>query len=528
MMETNNKSTQEQIDALLANTADDIKEILKSREKLLRKKPFTRGGNIKQSPNNLKNVSLGSTIVAGQSRIKKKIISQDQYMAELDPYMHDVLFDENIPSICVKTMEGGVQEIKFVKAAQPFQQCIMEKQTLHMSCLPFNFTLADKNPTESVQSDFVTFKHFWDLRNQDGMKVKFIATAKSFGDAGLLYYIDRHGEIKSRIISYEDGYVICSHNDMNGDRMLEVVFYTVDGEEFFDCWDDNNMYRIRYISDNGDYELQVIPHPFGEIPLITKRTKVAWDNGQTLIESYERMDNIFKVLQNKFGWGLLWVKGRIDPKAKKIAGNVVINDTSYEGKGDAKFLEPPSPQNSIDTLDQIFSQIEIATGTTFILPKDIHTSSDTSGVAVQMTQSIDIQTAQNGIVEWQNAADKMVRLFKRGLAVELVNKDKNDPYYKPDAITEYDKMNINAEFKIWQPFSESEYNQMLSTMKQGGILSQRTAVEVNTISRPDEVERIKKEEEETVRKELEKTERTKEIEAKYSTKTTSTTSSEVK
>ena len=513
-MEPSNKTTQEQIDELLAKTAADVKALLTNRDKLLRRKPFTRGGVIQQNLKKQKPVHLGSKVAARQSSIKKEVITQDEYMSELDPYMHSVLYDENIPSICVKTAENGVQEIKFVKAAQPFQQCIMEKQTLHMACLPMKFTLADKKPTETVQADFVTFKHYWDLRNQDGMKVKMVATAKSFGDAGLLYYIDRHGEVKSRLISYEDGYVICSHNDMNGDRMLEVVYYTSsDGDEVIDAWDDDNLYRIVYLNDSGDYSLQVESHPFGEIPLITKRTKVAWDAGQTLIESYERLDNIFKVLQNKFGWGLLWVKGRIDPKAKKIAGNIVLNDTSYEGKGEAKFLEPPSPQNTIATLDQIFAQIQIATGTTFILPKDIHTSSDTSGIAVQMTQSLDIQTAKNGIVEWQNVADKMVRLFKRGLAVELVKKG-----IKKDAITEFDKMNINAQFDIWQPFSEMEYNQGLATMKQAGILSQRTAIEANTISRPDEVERVKQEQEELAQKELDKLEKTGAINAKYASK----------
>lgn len=513
-MEPSNKTTQEQIDELLAKTSVDVKALLTDREKLLRRKPFTRGGVIQQNLKKQKPVHLGSKVAARQSSIKKEVITQDEYMSELDPYMHSVLYDENIPSICVKTAENGVQEIKFVKAAHPFQQCIMEKQTLHMACLPMKFTLSDKKPTETVQADFVTFKHYWDLRNQDGMKVKMVATAKSFGDAGLLYYIDRHGEVKSRLISYEDGYVICSHNDMNGDRMLEVVYYTSsDGDEVIDAWDDDNLYRIVYLNDSGDYSLQVESHPFGEIPLITKRTKVAWDAGQTLIESYERLDNIFKVLQNKFGWGLLWVKGRIDPKAKKIAGNIVLNDTSYEGKGDAKFLEPPSPKNTIDTLDQIFAQIQIATGTTFILPKDIHTSSDTSGIAVQMTQSLDIQTAKNGIVEWQNVADKMVRLFKRGLAVELVKKG-----IKKDAITEFDKMNINAQFDIWQPFSEMEYNQGLATMKQAGILSQRTAIEANTISRPDEVERVKQEQEELAQKELDKLEKTGAINAKYASK----------
>jgi hypothetical protein len=209
---------------------------------------------------------------------------------------------------------------------------------------------------------------------------------------------------------------------------------------------------------------------------------------------------------------MLYVKGRIDENARKIAGNIVLNDTSYDGNGDAKFLEPPSPQNMIDTLESIFDNIQKGSGTTFILPKDIHTSSDTSGIAVQMTQSLDIQTARNGIVEWQNVADKMVRLFKEGLAIEL-----RDKGVQADAVPRFKNLNVNASFDIWQPYSESEMNQMLATMKNAGILSQLTATEQNSISRPDEWERLKKEEAETLEKEMEKERRTKELEAQYST-----------
>jgi hypothetical protein len=271
------------------------------------------------------------------------------------------------------------------------------------------------------------------------------------------------------------------------------------------------MYRYE-LSEKGEWTLSASPHGFSEIPLITKRTQVAWENVQSLCDSYETLYNIFQVLQKKWGWGMLYVKGRIDENARKIAGNIVLNDTSYDGNGDAKFLEPPSPQNMIDTLESIFDNIQKGSGTTFILPKDIHTSSDTSGIAVQMTQSLDIQTARNGIVEWQNVADKMVRLFKEGLATEL-----RDKGTQADAVPRFKNLNVNASFDIWQPYSDSEYNQMISTMVNSGILSKRTGIEQNTISRPDEVERCEKEDQETMEKELEKERRTKELEAKYST-----------
>jgi len=300
---------------------------------------------------------------------------------------------------------------------------------------------------------------------------------------------------------------------------MESVYYTVDNKEYIDSWDDTYMYRYE-LSEKGEWTLSRSVHGFNEIPLITKRTNVAWEGVQSLCDSYETLYNIFQVLQKKWGWGMLYVKGRIDPKAQKIAGNIVLNDVSIEGKGDAKFLEPPSPQNMIQTLDSIFDRIQIGSGTTFILPKDIHTSSDTSGIAVQMTQSLDIQTAKNGIVEWQNVADKMVRLFKHGLAMELRNKRILD-----NAVPRFEKLNINAQFDIWQPYSEEQYNAMLGTMVSQKILSRRTGTEANTISRPDECERLEIEKAEDMKLEVQKTERTKQIEEKYTNTTTNNTKS---
>ena len=498
-------------------TQEQIEFLLTDPNRLLERKPFTRGAEMSSLDLDLPDVYVGGKVRAQLSRVKRHVISQDTYIAELDPDMHKVLFDNNIPAIAAHYQDGDYSEMNFIKTAVPIQRSIMEKQTLHMASNPMKFTLSDKKPTDKQQEMFVVFKNYWDLRNQDGMKVKMVATAKSYGDAGLLYYMDRRGECRSRIISYADGYVICSHNDQNGDRLLEAVYYEVEDMTYIDCWDDKMFYR--WTSDKkGNWTLERFNdgHGFKEIPLITKRTDVAWEGTQSLDESYEILYNIFQVLQRKWGWGMLYVKGRIDKNAQKIAGNIVLNDVSYEGKGDAKFLEPPAPQNMIDTLDNIFERIQIASGTTFILPKDIHTSSDTSGVAVQMTQSLDIQTAKNGIVEWQNVADKMVRLFKQGLAMEFRNKN----LFPEDDIKVLEGLNINASFDIWQPYSEAEYNQALATMKNAGILSQKTSVEMNTISRPDEVERIKKEEQELMERELEKTRKTKEIESQFSKNTT--------
>ena len=379
----------------------------------------------------------------------------------------------------------------------------MEKQVLHLTGNPMSFTMMETEPSETMRKNFVKFKQYWDLRNQDGMKKKFVTAQKSYGDAGLLYYHDSKGRIKSRVISFEGGYVLCPHNDKNGDRILESVYYIKDGVEYIDSYDERYMYRHTndLQADNGEIGWRFHEpeeHGFDEIPLITKRGKVAWDAVQTAIDGYETLYNIFLVVQKRFGNGILYIKGKFKDQAQKIAGSIVLNDTSMDNNGDAKFLTPPTPQNMIDTLQQQLEAIQLGAKTTFVLPKDIKTGGDLSGLAVQLTRELDIVNAEQAVIDWQNVADKMVRLFKQGLAKELVNNGEN-----PNAVTEYAELQINAKFKVWRPFNETEFNQMITTLSGAGVISMETAIEVNTISKPDEKQRIKKEAEEAEKKALE-------------------------
>jgi hypothetical protein len=115
---------------------------------------------------------------------------------------------------------------------------------------------------------------------------------------------------------------------------------------------------------------------------------------------------------------------------------------------------------------------------------------------------LDILNAEQSVIEWQNVADKMTRLFKYGLAKELVNTGVN-----PTAITDFDDLHVSSKFKVWRPFNEYEFNQMIATLKGANIISQETAIEVNTISKPDEKLRVKKEVEEAEQKAIENQER---------------------
>lgn len=485
----------EQIELLLANP-----------DKLKTKKPFTRGaerGNGTHTHKEGKPVGLTESLEVSAPQLKRYIVSQEQFLRELDEQCHDVLFDENIPSLCVKINDKDYRDVHFTRMAIPFQRNIKNKQLLHLTGNPMQFTMMETKPSDTMQRNFTVFKQYWDMRNQDGMKNKMVDTQLSVGDAGLLYYFDYKGRIKSRILSFADGYVLCPHNDQNGDRILESVYYVKDDVEYIDSYDDTYMTRytrnLEYEeTETGWVRHEAIAHGFKEIPLITKRGKVAWDGVQNIIESYEILYNVFNAIQRRFGWGLLYVKGKFKQNAEKINGAVVLNDSSIEGKGDAKFLTPPNPEGTIETLQLMLDSIQLGASTTFILPKDLKTGGELAGITVQLVQNQDIQNALQKVIDWQNVADKMTRLFKYGLSVELVNTGENEK-----AITEFEELDIAAQFKVWRPMNDYEYNQMITILTGAGVLSKESGIELNTLSKPDEKMRVAKEEEEKAQKTLE-------------------------
>ena len=473
------------------NYREQIELLISNPESLLMKKPFTRGAVRTNEDVSDKAFQIGEKEKVTAPFFRKKQVQQEQFLREFDPNCHDVLFDENLPSFCIKLKDGNMQEIKNKRMAVPIQRELVNKQTMHLAANPMSFTLSEIEPNDKQQENFIQFKQYWNLRNQDGMKNKMVYTQLHCGDAGLLYYFDYKGRIKSRILSYADGYVLCPHNDKNGDRILESVYYINNDVEVIDSYDDIFMYRhvksIETDDENNTWSLEFSePHGFSEIPLITKRGDVAWNNVQPMIEAYEELFNVFNAVQKRYGKGLLYIKGKFKDGGK-MGDGYILNDASVEGKGDAKYLTPPAPQGMIDTLQNILEAIQLGASTTFLLPKDVKTGGDISGITIKLVQSIDIENAMQKVIDWQNVADKMVRLFKEGLSKELVNNGEN-----PTAVTEYSQLNINGTFSVWEPQNAYEYNQMLTILTGAGILSKESGIELNTVSKPDEKERVRK------------------------------------
>lgn len=481
-----------------------IQYLLTHTEALLQKKPFFRGSTTSRSQDSSDGVDAETirTRRATLPRTKKKIVTQDRFLKELDPMSHDVLFDENMPSICMKMNDGHYYEIKFKRLSIALQQQIANSHMIYLCGNPMTIALRGAEPNEQDKKNYAAIKEYWVDRNMDGWRSKAVYTQKTLGDCGLLFYYDYKGRIKCRLLSYEDGYVIISHNDQNGDRLLECVYYADEnGVEYIDCYDDTYFYSIHGTRDgetadaDGWVHETPVAHGFDEIPLATKRGNVAWNDAENDIEVYENIYNIFFVIQKRNGWGIIFIKGQTADQIKRIAGNVILQDTSLDGNGDAKILSAPSPTGMLDSLNDLFEKIQINSSCTFLLPKDVKSAGDISALAITLTRDLDLKNAQKGVLEWQNFADKMMRLFKQGLAKELVNNGE-----KSNAITEFSRLRVSAKFKIWQPFSKTEYNNMLISMKQAGIISRKTSIEKNTESEPDELQRVSVEDQEALEK----------------------------
>lgn len=513
------------------NTRRQIAALLADPEKLLETTPYYRRIDSTKASYDIFGrtiESVGTKVKATLPSIKRVQVPIGALLREADPWSHSVLCDENIPSIYVKNSENNYIKVEQKRLPLPYQPCISKKQTLHLCNNPMSHVLLNTDPTDAQNEQFIRIKQAWDERNMDGKKTEAVYTQKTESMVGMLFYHDYNGKIKSRILKYSDGYNIITHKDQNGEHILECVYYAVDDVEYIDCYDDTYMYRLinagdivtdadgRGTSNGWRYETPVA-HGFSEIPLAVKRGKVAWDNVQDLIEVAERTYNTFVVIQNRYGYGMLYLKGKITPKAQKINGSFILNDTSMDPNADAKMLTPPSPANMKETLDQLEEQIMKGAGTTFILPKDIKLSGDTSGIAVQLTQELDIETALQDVNEWQNFANKMMRLFKEGLARELVASGEKG---FETAISDFDKLNIRTKFVVWRPQSNEAYNQMLTTLHGAGGISNQTLIEKNTESCPDEIARVQKEKEAELQEELRKQEQTLQLSKKYEEKET--------
>lgn len=463
----------------------DINEVLKDVNKVLNKVPFTR------SMSAIGDYSEQSVEIDGKEQVSipmrmGKTVSQDRFLRELDPSSHDIHLDKNVPSIIAKVVDNGVYgwtEIKEKRVALAYQRRILDKRVQYLCGKPIKHTLCNHNPSDEDKDNFIELKEEFINKNFNVRVSELVENQMSCGDAALIMYFDNK-KIKSRNVSYKDGYVIIPHYNKYGEEDFIVIYYKRDGLEKIDIYDDSMVYGLYKTKEESWALDNYQPHGFLEIPVIYKRGKVAWEDSQSIIEVTEIIYNIYTVIMKRHGWGLLYIKGKIDERLKKTAGAVVLNDPNPESQGDAKYLTPEEPVGIQNLLKDLRKEIQLQSGVVLLDPEDIKTGSDMSGLALKMMMSTAYEKALLDARFYDDIADKVTRLFKYGVGIEKAKS------------AQYNRLIIRGEFDVWMPQSESSITNDIAVLLQNGGISIETATEKSSYSAPDEMQRLKAERDE--------------------------------
>lgn len=443
---------------------------------ILLKEPFTRGGTVIGALDGVQ-VEAGTMVAAAPPTRMLKQISQATYLKELDPAMHDIHFDENVPKIVAK-VGNGFMEVKYIRMALAYQAKIVEKQTQYLCGKKMRFTLCNHKPTAKEKDLFINLKEAWINKNMDIRKWELAHKQKSVGDAAMIFYFDEDKKVQAKTVSYMDNYTLLPHKDRYGKMDFFAMYFIKDGVETIEAYDKINRYVISKTSDSEYRLTEVSMHGFNRIPVVYKRGEVAWEKAQSIIETLEIIYNIYTVIMKRHGWGLLYIRGKLDPKITKTAGAIILNDPNPDSSGTADFKSPPNPEGMENLIADLRKQIQWQTSTIFLHPDDIKMSSEPSGIAIKLLLNTALEKASTDARDYDEVADEMCQLFKYGLGIE------------ENRVSEYNLLSIRAEFDVWMPQSDTEIVNNIVQLKSAKAISNETAAEISPLSSSDETARI--------------------------------------
>lgn len=486
-----------------------------------------------------------------QDKLRRKIVTQEDFMRELDPAGHLINDKELFPDIWQKNEEDGrwyVQEIP--RYAFSFQQIILIKHLTHLCGNDIQFELSDKSVTEETRQVFNEHRNGWANKNMEVAWYQLAKSVKATGDGAFVGFLDK-GKFGWKVLSFLNGDKLFPHYDLRTGKLSTLARtycnYAEDGsitKRYIDVWDDTYYYRFvadgdptslfdkakqlifKLFSADG-YKLEWMEaHGFDEIPVAYKRDDngPCWTYSEETIENYEIAFSNLANSNHDFGLPIMYVKG-------EGSEEITNNDMSYASKimflpsdGEIGFLNRQDASNAykaeLDNLeDKIYKQ-------SFAVKTPELKSGDTPGVALKIMYSDAYEKAMTDSNEYDGAVDKMISIFEWGYGIECEQR------------LAFINTNIRHYIEPYIHLNTTELTTNLNTAVIGGFLSRQTASEKLPYSTPQEWERIQAETKEKQLQELllteqkleiqseiaiDQAEAMAEIEADYTQETTTTT-----
>lgn len=448
-----------------------------------------------------------SETVPTNDRLKRKIVTQEDFLRELDPAGHLINDKELFPDIWRQNEEDGKWYIEEIpRYAFAFQQIILTKHLTHLCGNDIQFELADKKTTDETNHVFIQFRNGWANKNMEIAWYNFCKSVKATGDGAFVGYMDK-GVFGWKILSFLNGDKLYPHFDLRTGKlnMLARTYcnYAEDGgvaKRYIDLWDDTYYYRfvadgdaknvfekakqliLKAFSIDG-YTLEFKePHGFRSIPVSYHRDDngPCWTCSEEAIENYEIAFSNLAHSNHDFGLPIMYVKGE---------GSEVISeqDMSYASKvmllpsdGEAGFLNRQDASNAykseLDKLEDLIYKQSFAVKTPELK------SGDTPGVALKIMYSDAYEKAMSDAQEYDHAVDKMVEIFSWGYGIESENR------------LAFINTNIRHYIEPYIHVNSTEQITNLNTAVIGKFMSRQTAAEKNPYATPNEWERICQEE----------------------------------
>jgi len=447
--------------------------------------------------------------------IRRKIVTQEDFLRELDPAGHSINDRSIYPDIWQKNSDDGkwyIQEIP--RYAFSYQQIILTKHLTHLCGNDIQFELSDKKVDEKTTSVFGDFRNGWANKNMEVAWYQLAKSVKATGDGAFVGFLDK-GKFGWKVLSFLNGDRLYPHYDLRTGRLnLLARTYSnynemgVAVKRYIDVWDDDYYYRfvadgdpvtmldkakrafLKMFSTDG-YELEeAVKHGFDTIPVAYMRDDngPCWTFSQESIENYELAFSNLAHSNHNFGLPIMYVKG-------EGSQEVTTSDMSYASKimilpsdGEIGFLNRQDASNAykaeLDKLEDCIYKQSFAVRTPELK------SGDTPGVSLKIMYSDAYEKALTDAQEYDGCVDKMVDIFSWGYGVECEER------------LAFINTNIRHYIEPYIHLNVTELTQNLNTAVIGGFLSRQTASEKLPYATPQEWERIQREKHEEKQHEL--------------------------
>lgn len=470
---------------------------------LLTKKPF-----VKITPSNLLGVHATNdrfTMMPCSSDAEYDVLRQSDFIREYYPSGHKINSPIYYPNKIKYDEEKQVYvEQKVIRVSMPFQYLITAQQLVHLCGNDIHFELPTPTPTEKEKETLRLFQQGWLEKNMETVFYYFAKSVLVTGDGAVVQYLDKE-KVKAKVLSFMYGDKIYPHfNSLTGELDLFAREYTDYDESgkavtsHVEVWDRTHLTRYRQslkgvksavarikeaFNLEGYIEISRSPHGFMEIPVAYSRREegACWSLVQDCIDKYELA--VSHLCQNNMAYAfpIMVLKGDEVNVQANMDGSPKFITMGREDE--ALFLSAPqSPESFKLQLETLLKMIFLGSFT--VTPPEVK-SGDLPGVAIKLIYSPSMDKAIIDSKEFDDALDKMVRIFKYGYGTELGKSS---------------SFNLLKPFAWIEPYVHSNTAELINNLAMGvqnGFISVETASRKSTYDEPDELVRLIKEKKET-------------------------------